>query len=197
MLTGDMLYGTTMRQSVDSCVNALLQHKLRSSTLQIFCTDCCIFIGQIQLLALWLTGQGIGHYIQRSLPVQYGDGQLLHSFEPTCLTSSKVRLHKYMLPQFMISVYHGRYTVYVTSPLDTRLVYCQQLFLAPTIVAFCRNVLATMVRNGDKPSVYYCNKTTPVASLHASVSIMNGLSKSGSFSTGGLHSSLRADPDKG
>ena len=48
----------------------------------------------------------------------------------------------------MIRIYRGRYTVYVTSPLDTRLVYRQQLFLAPTIVAFCRSVLATMVRNG-------------------------------------------------
>ena len=48
----------------------------------------------------------------------------------------------------MVSVYHRRYTVYVTSPLDTCLVYHQQLFLAPTIVAFRRSVLATMVRNG-------------------------------------------------
>ena len=48
----------------------------------------------------------------------------------------------------MIRIYRGRYTIYVTSPLDTRLVNCQQLFLAPTIVAFRRSVLATMVRNG-------------------------------------------------
>ena len=148
MLTGDMRYGTTMRQSVDRCVNALLQRKLRGSTLQIFCTDCCIFIGQIQLLALRLTGQGISDNVQRSLSVQYRDGQLIHTFEPTCLTPTKVRLRKYMLPRFMISVYRGRYTVYVTSPLDTRLVYRQQLFLAPTIVAFRRSVLAAMVRNG-------------------------------------------------
>ena len=53
-----------------------------------------------------------------------------------------------MLPRFMIRIYRGRYTVYVTSPLDTRLVYRQQFFLAPTIVAFRRSVLATMVRNG-------------------------------------------------
>ena len=148
MLTGDMRYGTAMRQSVDRCVNALLQCKLRSSTLQIFCTDGCIFIRQIQLLALRLTGQGIGHYVQRSLSVQYGNGQLIHTLKPTCLTPTKVRLRKYMLPRFMISVYRGRYTVYVTSPLDTRLVYRQQFFLAPTIVAFRRSVLATMVRNG-------------------------------------------------
>ena len=48
----------------------------------------------------------------------------------------------------MLSIYRGWYTVYVTSPLDTRLEYCQQFFLAPTIVAFRWNVLATMVYNG-------------------------------------------------
>ena len=116
--------------------------------LQIFQTYGCIFIRQIQLLALQFTRQGIGHYIQRSLSVQYGNGQLIHPFKPTRLTSTKVWLRKYMLPRFMIRIYRGRYTVYVTSPLDTRLVYRQQLFLAPTIVAFRRSVPATMVRNG-------------------------------------------------
>ena len=48
----------------------------------------------------------------------------------------------------MISIYGSRYTVNITPPLDTRLEYRQQLFLAPTIVAFRRSVLATMVRNG-------------------------------------------------
>ena len=118
-----------MRQSVNSSVNALLKGKLRSSTLQIFRTDGCIFIGQIQLLALRLTGQGISYYVQRSLPVQYGYGQLIHPFEPTCLMSTKVWLHKYMLLWFVIGVYHGWYTVYVTPPFDTRVENCQQLFL--------------------------------------------------------------------
>ena len=45
----------------------------------------------------------------------------------------------------MISIYRGQYTVYVTSPLDTRLQYRQQFFLAPTIVAFRRSILATKV----------------------------------------------------
>ena len=148
MLTSDVLHGTTMRQSVDRCVNALLQCKLRSSTLQIFCTDSCVFIRQIQLLALRLTGQGIGYYVQRSLSVQYRDGQLIHTLKPTRLMPTKVRLHKYVLPWFMISIYGSRYTVDITSPLDTRLIYRQQLFLAPPIVAFRRSVLATMVRNG-------------------------------------------------
>ena len=109
MLTGDMRYGTTMRQSVDCCVNALLKGKLRSSMLQIFRTDGCIFIGQIQLLALRLTGQGIGYYVQRSLPVQYSDGQLIHTFKPTRLMSTKVWLHKYMLLWFMFSI-NGTHT---------------------------------------------------------------------------------------
>ena len=82
MLTSDVLHGTTMLQGVDSCINALLQCKLWSSTLQVFCTDGCIFIGQIQLLALRLTGQGIGYNVQWSLPVQYGYEQLIDLFEP-------------------------------------------------------------------------------------------------------------------
>ena len=148
MLTSDVLHGTTMLQGVDRCINTLLQHKVRSSTLQIFCTDGCIFIRQIQLLALRLTGQGISDNVQRSLSVQYRDGQLIHSFKPTCLTSTKIWLRKYMLPRFVVGVYHRRYPINVAPPLDTRLVYRQQFFLAPTIVAFRRSVLATMVRNG-------------------------------------------------
>ena len=70
--------------------------------LQIFCTNGCILIGQIQLLALWLTGQGIGYNVQWSLPVQYSDGQLIHTFEPTWLTSTRVRLCKNMLPWFVL-----------------------------------------------------------------------------------------------
>ena len=125
VLTDDMHYGTAMLQSSDCCINALLQSKLRSTTLQVFCTDCCIFIGQIQLLALRLTGQGIGHYIQRSLPVQYCDGQLIHTFEPTCLTSTKIWLRKDMLPRFVVSIYGSRYTIDITLPIDTCLEYPQ------------------------------------------------------------------------
>ena len=91
--------------------------------LQIFCTNGCILIGQIQLLALWFTGQGIGYNVQRSLPVQYGNGQLIHPFKPTRLTSTKVWLHKYMLLRFVVSIYHRRYTINITPPLDTRLEY--------------------------------------------------------------------------
>ena len=52
-----------------------------------------------------------------------------------------------MLPRFMIHIYSGRYTIYVTMPFHTRLVYRQQFLFAPAIVAFRRSVLATMVRN--------------------------------------------------
>ena len=116
--------------------------------LQIFCTDGCILIRQVQLLALWFTRQGISHYIQRSLPVQYGNGQLIHPFKPMRLTSTKVWLCKYMLPWFVVGIYGSRYTINVTSPFDTHLEDRQQLFLAPIIVAFRRSVLATMVCNG-------------------------------------------------
>ena len=148
MLTGDVHYGTTMLQSVNSGINALLKSKIWSSTLQIFRTDGCILIRQVQLLALWFTRQGISHYIQQSLPVQYSDAQLIHPFKPTCLTSAKIWLCKYMLPWFVVSINGSRYTVNITPPLDTRLEYRQQFFLAPTIVAFHRSILATMVRNG-------------------------------------------------
>ena len=80
--------------------------------------------------------QGIGHYIQLSLLVQNRNEQLINPFKPTCLTSTKVCLHKYMQSRFLLSIYGSRYTIYVISPLDIRLVYRQQLFLAPTIVAF-------------------------------------------------------------
>ena len=52
-----------------------------------------------------------------------------------------------MLPRFMIRIYRGRYAVDVTPPFHTRLVYRQQFLFTPAIVAFCRSVLATMVRN--------------------------------------------------
>ena len=100
--------------------------------LQVFCTDGCIFIRQIQLDALRVTGQGIGYNVQWSLPVQYSDGQLIHTFEPMRLTSTKVQLRKYMLPRFVVGIYGHRYTIDITPPLDTRLIYRQQLFLAPT-----------------------------------------------------------------
>ena len=147
MLTDDVRNSTSMLQSINSRIDTLFKHKLRSSTLQIFHTDSCILIRQVQLLALRFTRQGIRDYVKRSLAVHYSYGQLIHTFEPTRLTSTKVRLRKNILPRFMVSIYGSRYTINVTPPLDTRLEYRQQLFLAPPIVAFHRSVLATMVRN--------------------------------------------------
>ena len=148
MLTYDVRDSTTMLQCIDSSINTLLKDRLQSSILQIFCTYGCILIGQIQLLAPKFTRQGISHYVQWSLPLQYCNGQLIHPLKPTHLISTKVQLHKCMLPWFMVGIYGSHYTMYVTSPLATHLQNCQQLFPAPTIVAFRRSVLATMMRNG-------------------------------------------------
>ena len=46
----------------------------------------------------------------------------------------------------MICIDGGRHTVYIASPFNTRLVYCQQFFLTTPIVAFRRSVLAAMIR---------------------------------------------------
>ena len=126
VLTGDVLDSTTTLQSINSCINALFKRKLRSSTLQIFCTYDCILIRQMQLSALWFTGHGIGYNVQRSLPVQYSDGQFIHPFEPTFLMSTKIWLCKYMLPWFVISINHGRYTVYVTPPFEIGRASCRE-----------------------------------------------------------------------
>ena len=125
VLTGDVCHGTTMLQSVNSGINALLKGKIQSNLLQVFLTDGCILIRQVQLLALWFTRQGISHYVQWSLFVQYHNEQLIHPFKPTCLTSTKVWLCKYMLPWFLVGIHSSWYTIYVTLPLDTCLEYCQ------------------------------------------------------------------------
>ena len=92
MLTDDLCGSTTMLQGVNHCVNGLLKGKLWSSMLQILCTYGCVLIGQVQLLKLWFTRQIIGHYVQRSLPIQYSNGQLIHPLKPMHLMSTKVQL---------------------------------------------------------------------------------------------------------
>ena len=124
MLTSDVCNSTTMLQSIDSCIDTLLMGKLISSMLQIFCTDSCILIRHIKLLALEFMRQGIGHYVQRSPPVQYRNGQLIHLLKPMRLMSTKVWLHKYMLPRFMVGIYGNQYTINVILPLDTHLKDC-------------------------------------------------------------------------
>ena len=47
----------------------------------------------------------------------------------------------------MIITYCCGYSINVTPPFHTRLVYGQQPFLSPTIVAFHRSILAAMVSN--------------------------------------------------
>ena len=72
--------------------------------LQVFCTDSCILIRQIQLFALGFTKQGIGHYVQQALPVQYHDGQLIHPLKPTC---------QHLLRYSYINIcYHGLWSLY-------------------------------------------------------------------------------------
>ena len=47
----------------------------------------------------------------------------------------------------MINIYSYGYSIDVTPPFNTRLIYGQQFFLFPTIVAFCWRILAAMVSN--------------------------------------------------
>ena len=58
---------------------------------QMFHTDSRILVGQVQLLALGFTRQGIGHYVQPALPKQYHSGQLIHQLKTMRLVSTKVR----------------------------------------------------------------------------------------------------------
>ena len=78
---------TTMLQSISSYINALIKCKLRSSMLQIFNTNFCILVRQIQLFALWFTGQGISHYVALVFSIHYHNGQLIHPLKPVCLIS--------------------------------------------------------------------------------------------------------------
>ena len=88
MLTDDVLDSTTTLQGFNSRIDTLLEHKLRSNTLQIFRTDSCVLIGQVQLVALRFAGQGVGHYIKWAFPVNDSNGQLIHPLKPACLTST-------------------------------------------------------------------------------------------------------------
>ena len=45
----------------------------------------------------------------------------------------------------MISIYCSGYSIDITPPFNTRLVYGQQFLFTPAIVAFSRRILATMV----------------------------------------------------
>ena len=92
-----------------------------------------------------MAGQRVSNYIQWSLAVHNRYGQLVHTFQPPSLSSSQVQLRPNIHPRFMISVNCCGHTIDVTTPFKVRLIYRQQFFFSPTIVAFRRSVLATMV----------------------------------------------------
>ena len=92
-----------------------------------------------------MAGQRVGNYIKRALPVHNRYGQLVHMFQPLSLSSTKIRLRPNIHPRFMVSVNYCGHTINVTMLFNTRLIYHQQFFFSPAIVAFRRSVLATMV----------------------------------------------------
>ena len=92
-----------------------------------------------------MAGQRVGNYIQRTLPLHNGYGQLIHTFQPPSLSSTQVRLHPNINSWFMVSINHRRHTINVTMPFYTCLDNYQQFFFSPAIVAFRQIVLAAMV----------------------------------------------------
>ena len=108
-----------------------------------------------------MAGQRVGNYIQRALAVHNGYGQLVHTFQPPSLSSTQVRLHPNIHPRFMISVNYCGHTINVTMPSNTRLIYCQQFFFSPAIVAFRRSVLATMVSKWMQTVVILLQQYSP------------------------------------
>ena len=146
-LTDDMRYSTSLRHSTYGSVNALLQHELRCHMLQIFGTKSCIIFRQEQLLMLRAAGQHVSNNVQWPFGVHYGYGQFIHSFQPSGLMVAQIWLCPNVYPWLMISIYCCGYSINVTPPFHTRLVYDQQLYLSPAIVAFLWTVLAAMVRN--------------------------------------------------
>ena len=92
-----------------------------------------------------MAGQCVGNYIQRALAVHNCYGQLVHTFQPPSLSSTQIRLRPNIHPRLMVSINCCGHTINVTMPFNTHLIYRQQFFFSPTIVAFRRSVLATMV----------------------------------------------------
>ncbi|MCG8391044.1 MAG: hypothetical protein MJA30_36175, partial [Cytophagales bacterium] len=84
--------------------------------------------------------------------------------------ATKIRLCKDILTWFMVSIYGGCYAIDVTSPLNTHLEYCQQLFLTPTIVEFHWNVPAAMVCNGLQTIIIFLQQNSTCCILiHSSI----------------------------
>ena len=106
-------------------------------------------------------GQRVGNYIQRALAVHNCYGQLVHTFQPPSLLSTQIRLRPNIHPRFMISVNCCGHTINVTTPFNTRLIYHQQFFFSPAIVAFRRSVLATMVSKRMQAIVILLQQYSP------------------------------------
>ena len=70
----------------------------------------------------------------RTLHNRYG--QLFHTFQPPSLSSTQIRLRPNIHPWFMVSINCCGHTINVTMPFNIRLIYHQQLFFSPAIVAF-------------------------------------------------------------
>ena len=92
-----------------------------------------------------MAGQRVGNYIRWALAVHNHCGQLIHTFKPPSLSSTQIRLHPNIHPWLMVSINCCGHTINVTTPFNTCLIYRQQFFFSPTIAAFRRSVLATMV----------------------------------------------------
>ena len=106
-----------------------------------------ILIRQNQLIMLKMAGQCVSNNVQWPFAVHYGYGQFVHTFQPSGSSTTQMWLCPNIYPRQMISIYCCGYSINVTPPLNTRLVYGQQLFLSPTIVVFRRSVLAAMLSN--------------------------------------------------
>ena len=85
VLTDDVRYSTTLRYGTYGSVNALLQHELRCHTLQIFSTKSCVVNRQEQFLTLRAAGQRVSNNVQWPFVVHNGDGQFIHTFQPSGL----------------------------------------------------------------------------------------------------------------
>ena len=105
--------------------------------------------------------QRVGNYIKRALPVYNRYGQLVHTFQPPSLSSTQIRLRQNINPWLMVSINCCGYTINVTTPFNTRLIYRQQFFFSPAIVAFRRSVLATMVSKWMQTIVILLQQYSP------------------------------------
>ena len=90
-------------------------------------------------------GQRVGNYIKWALLVHNHYGQLVHTFQPSSLLSTQIRLRPNIHPRFIVSVNCCGHSINVTIPFNTRLINCQQFFFSPAIVAFRWSILVTMV----------------------------------------------------